>query len=260
MNSKLRKILFYLATLAVGLVGMFLQNRLLEFGYDQKGLLMDARLERTALLVLTAAFVAAVLYFLPKLGARGTYERNFPGCMASGGAIVAAGVLLGFAGFNTLVPGGSLLVPAGHAAGAVLLVLVGICRMQGRKPEFWMELVLCLLCCANLLYSYREWNARPNVQQYAFQLLAQISVMLFALHRARCAGDVMDRKQLVLAGFLGMFFSVVALAGAGNPAFYGAEGLYCAGGMCELKRFRRRKRPQPEAEAVPQEPQPEEGV
>ena len=70
----------------------------------------------------------------------------------------------------------------------------------------------------------------------------------------------MDRNRLVFAGFLGMYFCIVALAGAGNPAFYAAEGLYCAGGMCELKRFRRRKRPQPEEAAAPQEPQPEEGV
>ncbi|MBR2047011.1 MAG: hypothetical protein IJ960_00265 [Oscillospiraceae bacterium] len=264
MNSKLTKILFYLPTAVLGLVGMFLQSRLLEYGYDQKGLLMNARLEQVLLWGLAAVFAALVLFFLPRLGARGTYEMNFPRCMASGLAIMAAGVLTGFSALNAMVPGGGLLLPAGCAAGAVLLILVGMCRMQGRKPAFWLELAVCLLCCANLLHSYRGWNARPNVQLYAFQLLAQICVMLFATHRARCAGGLMDRRRLVATGFLGMFFSFIALAGAGNPALYLAGGLYCAGGMCELKHFsRRRKRPvfpREEGEEGLSESQPEEGA
>lgn len=260
MDSKLTKIFCYLSTAAAGFAGLFLQSRLLTLGYDQKGLLMTSRLELVLLWALTGLVAVTVLFFLPRLGARGTYEMNFPRCVTSGVLILTAGVLMGFSGFNGLVPGRLPIIPGLTFAAAVLLVLVGVCRMTGRKPGYWLELLICLFFCANLLLSYRSWNARPNVQQFAFQLLTQVWVMIFTLHRARCAGGMMDRRRLVFSGFLGLYCSFVALAGAGDPAFFGAAGLYCAGGMCELARFSRRRR----MPAVPLEeqpsPEPEEGV
>lgn len=249
MNSKMTKIICYLLTAMTGATMAFLQSRLLYLGYDHKGLMVTSRLEVTMLWILLGLFALTVLFFLPRLGGRGIYEMNFPPCMASGLAIGAAGALVGLSGFNAMVPGGGMLLPAGHFAGALLLILVALCRIQGKKPAYWMEMALCLLLGANLLSAYRDWNARPDVQQYAFQLLVQVCTMIFALHRARCAADVMDRRRLVFFGFLGMVCAVPAMVGAGDAAFCGAMGLYCAGGMCELKRFSRRRR----APAFPRE-------
>ena len=61
----------------------------------------------------------------------------------------------------------------------------------------------------------------------------------------------------MFTGFAGIFLCFVALAGSDSPMFYAASGLWCAGGMCELKRFRRKRRivvepveEQPETETV----------
>lgn len=257
MNSKVTKVLLYLPTSGLGLLCLFLQNRLLEYGYDEKGLLIPGRLEFIFLWGLTGLFFLTVLGMLPMLGGQGNYRMNFPKCALSGGTLLGAGVAMGFCGLNMVVPGGNLLIPAGFFAGAVLMVLAGLCRLLGSRPPVWVDLLLCLLYGVHLMVSYRSWNANVHLQRYAFCLLAGIAAMLFALHRARCAGGIMDRRRLVLSGFAGIFLCFVAMAGAGDPMFYLATGLYCAGGMCELKRFpKTRRRPviQPEEQQETEQP------
>ena len=88
-----------------------------------------------------------------------------------------------------------------------------------------------------LVNSYSGWNANPQVQRYAFHLLAAVAVLLFTLHRARLAGGWPEQKRLVFFGFAGIFLSIAAIPGAGDPLFFIASGLWCAGGMCDLKRL-----------------------
>lgn len=244
MNSKVTKMLLYLPTSVLGLACLFLQSRLMSYGYDDKGLLVAFRLEFVFLWGLTGLFFLLALVMLPWLGGQGTYEMNFPSCALSGGITAAAGAAMGFCALNGLVPGTMMLLSAGAAVAGVMMVIAGVCRFRGAKPPFWVDLAICVYYVAHLMASYRSWNANPHVERYAFPLLAGIAVMLFALHRARCAGGLMDRRRLVLSGFAGIFLCFPALAETGDPAFYLAAGLYCAGGMCELKRFpKTRRRP-----------------
>ena len=260
MNAKRTKLLLYLLTTVLGLCCLGLQNRLLTQGYDDKGLLVASSLPVVLLWVLTLGFLGVVLALLPKLGDAGTYRMNFPSCKLSGGVMMAAGSLMAFSAMDELVPGAGMLPFANVAAGAVM-ALCGVYRIRGKRPSFWLDLAVCLFYGLHLMRCYRGWNASTHIQRYAFPLLAGVMAMLFSLHRARCAGGVMDRKRLVFTGFSGIFLSLVALTGSDSPMFYAATGLWCAGGMCELRRFRKKRRiftepveeqPEPEMEPVPE--------
>lgn len=253
MNAKRTKVFLYLPTVLLGLCCMGLQNRLLTRGYDEKGLLVSQSMDFWLLWILSLGFFVVVLTMLPKLGDPGTYRMNFPACRMSGMAMMAAGGLMAISAMDELVPGVSLLQPLFHVAAGGVMVVCGLYRMKGKRPSFWLDLVVCVFYGLHLMRCYRGWNANPHLQRYAFPLLAGIAGMLFSLHRARCAGGMMDRKRLVFSGFAGIFLCMVALNGSDSPLFYAATGLWCAGGMCELKRFRRKRRVAEE----PVEEQPE---
>lgn len=240
MNAKLTKILLYLPTTALGLWCLSLQASLLQQGYDERGLLDLSNAKFWLLWGITVAFLVTVACLLPRLGGNGSYRKNFPKCILSGSVMIIAGVLTALWGMDQITPWTPPLLSLAAVAAGGAMAVCGVLRLTGRRPPMWFDLAVCLFYGYHLMMSYRRWNADPQIQKYAFQLLAEAALMLFSLHRARCAGGMIDRRRLVFAGFAGIFLCFVAMAGAESPLFYAASGLWCAGGMCELTRLRRR--------------------
>lgn len=244
MNRKKLKLMLYLPTAVLGLGCMLLQKGILAGGYDEKGLLITGNPAFWGLWILTLGFLGAVVYLLPRLGDAGTYRMNFPACALSGGLMMAAGVVLAGSAVTGLLAGGKLLLVLGGVIAGCAMAVCGLFRLCGQRPVCWFDLAVCVYLILCLMERYRVWNADPRLQMYAFPLLARIAVMLFTLHRARMAEGMMDRRKLVFWGFAGIFLSLVALSDSGEGMFHLACGLWCAGGMCELKKFRKRKKMQ----------------
>ena len=236
MNSAVKKLLLYAPATALGIWCAGIQNRILASGFDGKGLLIVGNPELMLLWGITGAYLLTVLVLLPLLGGAGDYAANFPSCVLSGCVMTAAGLVICFSGVNELVPG---MIPAAvlTMAVGVLMGLCGLFRVMGKNPTVLPDLLIGLYYGWWLLQSYTGWNADPNVQRYAFHLLASMAVMLFTLHRARMAGGYPERKRLVFFGFAGIFLCFAALPGAEDPLFFLASGLWCAGGMCDLKKL-----------------------
>lgn len=230
---------------------MALQSLILDQGFDARGLLIPGYPALAALWGMTAAYLLTVLALLSRLGKDGSWEENFPRCGLSGAVMVLAGCLTAFVGVNQLLPGQMGYAVMTIAAGGAM-ALCGLLRWLGKKPLFLPELLIGVFYAVHLLHSYRDWNANPQVQRYAFQLLAGVAAMLFSIHRGRCAVGAMDRRELVFMGFAGIYLCFAALPGANDPVFFLASGLWCAGGMCELKRLT-----PPEPEELPAEDSPE---
>lgn len=243
-----KKLLLYTLTAGLGLWCMSLQSGILARGFDEKGLLILTNPDLMLLWGLTLGFLTAAACLLYRLEADGSYEENFPRCALSGGVMIAAGLVMGFTGVNGLVPGGYGKAAFAIFAG-VCMAACGLCRMLGKKPVFVLDLIVGLYCAWRLLQSYSGWNADPQIQRYAFQLLAGAAVMLFSVHRCRCAAGAMDRRKLVFTGFAGIFLSMAAIPGADSVSFFLASGLWCAGGMCDLKYLEKPREP----EAAPPE-------
>lgn len=236
MKAAVQKMLLYIPTAALGVWCMNLQRGILESGFDGKGLLIPGQPEVWLLWGATGAFLALVLLMLPLLGEKGTYEDNFPSCGLSAAVMTAAGLAMGFTGLNALVPGQMVQAAFAIAAGCAM-VLCALCRMMGKKPFFLLDLLIAAFFTVRLVGSYQAWNADPQLQRYAFRLLAGLALMLFSLHRARLATGFMDRRKLVFMGFAGIFLCFAAMPGSESGLYWLSGGLWCAGGMCDLRRL-----------------------
>lgn len=236
MNATKKKLMIYLPAGVLGLWAMWLQSGILSTGFDENGLMIPDNPALWLVWGLTAVYAVLSLGVTFTLGDSGTYEQNFPRCVLCGSVTLLAGLLLCFSGVNQLVPNRMIQAVLAIAAG-ILIVLCGLCRMVGRKPPFCLDLLISLFFAAHLLWSYREWNADPHIQRYAFRLLAGAAVMLFTIFRGRCAVGVMERRKLVFAGLMGMFFSFAAIPGGEELLFFLGSGFWCAGAMCDLSRL-----------------------
>ena len=244
MNATLKKLLLYTPATALGIWCAVLQNRILTSGFDHKGLLIPGNPDVALLWSIVGVYLVMVLALLLRLGGNGSYEENYPSCTLSGGVMILAGLILGFTGLNSLVPGmiHSAVVTMGAAA---LMMFCGGARVLGKNPTALPDLLIGSYIAWWLMTSYSGWNANPHVQKYAFHMLAGVTVLLFTLHRARMAGGYPERKRLVFFGFAGILLCFAAIPGAENGMFFIAAGLWCAGGMCDLKRL---EKDQPETE------------
>lgn len=238
MKSNTKKMLIYILLSLAGFLCAWLQNAILRSGYDEQGLLVTNNPMVILLWGTTVCVMLGLIPMLSTLGTRGTYEQNFPRCVLSGSMMILSGLLMAFSGINSLVPGQGLRAGLAIGTGG-MMALCGIFRMMGKKPPFGPDLLIGLYYAAHLLWSYSGWNANPQLQRYAFQLLAGAVVMLFSIHRARCIVGIMDRKRLVYLGLLGIFLSIVAIPGGENLNFFLASGLWCAGAMADLGRIRK---------------------
>lgn len=237
MNSVVKKLLFYTPAAALGIWCSVIQSRILTDGFDRKDLLISGNPDVTLLWGITGVYLLAVLVLLPLLGGSGSYEDNYPSCALSGGTMLVAGLITGFTGLNSMVPG--MILPAALTIGVgVMMGLCGVMRLLGKNPTPWPDLAVGLYFGWWLLTGYSGWNANPHVQRYGFQLLAGVAVLLFTLHRARMAGGYPERKRLVFFGFAGIFLCFVAIPGARDPLFFLSAGLWCAGGMPDLRKLK----------------------
>lgn len=256
-HPKLTKYLPHLS-LACGLLAWILGSLLYATGVDSLGLLERGHplgLLRW-LTVLAAALLLAVGVF--PLDGSDRYEDNFPASLpgAAGSFAAAAGIAA------TVLTDGGLYPDAltrvwtlgGILAGACLCV-TGVCRLKGKKPLFLLHALVCLFLALNLANCYRKWSGDPQTQNYVFQLLASVLLMLSAYYRAAFEAGLGRRRAQLFSGMLSAVLCLAALAHTQTPFFYLGGSVWCLLNLCPLTPPKRRRRPKaPE----PESPEPEE--
>lgn len=247
MNGKVWKWVAASGAAALGLGMMALQKNILQEGFDASGLLLMDNPGLWILWTVTVVFLAGAAVLAWSLGEGGSFEENFPPCPYSGIAGVIAGFVMLFSGLSGLESG--LLMALCALAIGVCMVMGGICRCCGWKPDWWMDMVIFAGYTVILVLSYRSWNVAPTLQTYAFPMLSLAAPMLFALHRARLPWGYPDRRRLIFFGLAGVYLSFPAMAGGQGTGFFFATAVWCAGALCELtKQY-------PEESEVPEEPE-----
>ena len=264
MHTLRNRVIFFGGTLAAGLLSLGLNRYMLENFIDDKGLLVAGNLPQTLLWVVAIAFAAGLAYMLRTIGGDGSYEDNFPPCYLSGGLMIAAGLLMAWA-----VPGLALGVPTPMAQGmamginvltdwaakflpwlaAASMVVLGGLRMVGKKPWPMLSGSITLFYMLMLVTNYRLWSADPQLHTYAYQLLAEVLLMLCAFHRTCCDAGIIQRRKLLATGLGAAFCCMAALAGNFQVGFFLASGLWAAGSMCHVAVLP----PDPEEEEQPEE-------
>ena len=251
MHRVRNNLLFYGGTLVAGLSSLGLPRYMMENCFDRKGLLIARSLPVWLMLAIGAAFVAGMLLLLWKLGGNGTYEDNFPRDPVSGILLIAAGaVMLWYAAHPEVAPVPQTYPMAGPAGAmaqlterfkdilpwvaAVSMAVLGLFRILGRKAPAWFGGAVCLNYMLTLVTDYRLWSADPQIHSYAYQLLAEVLLMLSAFHRTCCDAGIIQRRKLLATGLGAAFCCMAALAGDFQVGFFLASGLWAAGSMCHV--------------------------
>ncbi len=225
-----------LLALACGGLGAVLQNWSFA-NVDDKGLLLRGHISQTLVWLLTAAVIALVYCFARLLRHTPRYTDSFPPSLLSGMGCVLGAVGVLFAGGKLYLQHGDDLTVttalAGLLAGAALL-RAGWCRFRGRQGTVLLHGAVCLFYLLLLICQYRQWSAEPQLQLYAFQLLATVFLMVGTFQRAGFDGDMGNRKSYVFFRLVGIFFCVTAIPGSDIWAAYLYAAVWSATDLCDL--------------------------
>lgn len=245
MHTLRNKLLFYGAAVAAGCSSLALHRYMMNNCFDDKGLLIAGNLPELLMLAVGAAFVLGMGLLVRRLGGDGTYEDNFPRDMVSGVLLVAAGLVLAMGTDAQTQPleqtgGVRLLGSVLEIGGRVLpwlaagsMAVLGVCRIQGRRPRPVFSGLVCLYFMLMLVRDYRLWSADPQVHNYAYQLLAGVLLMLCAFHRTCCDAGIIQRRKLILTGLMAAVCCTASLSMPFRQSFYLASALWGFGCICE---------------------------
>lgn len=223
--------------LAAGGIGLLLRIWLLGTGTDGKGFLVSGHPAEVLIWILTAAVIALLLYCTRRLLEASKYQFNFPqsligaiGCMlgAFGIAITSLSELLLNPDTLTLIA--SIL---GFLSAAALL-FTSHCRWKGLQPNILCHALISLYLMFRLIGQYRHWSSDPQLQDYCFQLLATVCLMLAAYHRATFDANAGKRRPHTFFHLAAVYFCCLSLAGSDNIAFYLGTGAWMMTDLCSL--------------------------
>ena len=254
MHTTRNKLILYGATLAAGLASLGLHRYMMANCFDDKGLLIAGNLPGRLLLLVGVVFALTLLLMLHRLGGDGEYADNFHRDLTSGLLMIFAGAAMALA-----VPGLDRSAPSAAAPitvltgvwerfsggcmtalpwlAAVSMAVLGLCRMLGKRGWFGFGGVICLFYMLMLVGNYRLWSADPQLQDYAYQLLAGVLLMLCSFHRTCCDAGIIQRKKLLFTGLAAAFCAITALSMDFQRGFYLASALWalgCLGTMAQL--------------------------
>ena len=108
------------------------------------------------------------------------------------------------------------------AAAALLRLLLGKKQLSPAFADI-PALLFYLLC---LLALYRGWSSEPEVQRYAFSLLALVCLMFATYFRSATALGMEKCPLFLGCGFLGVYFSFAAAADPGFTGMFLVMGVW----------------------------------
>lgn len=214
------------AAVVLGFAGFTLRG-LLYRNYLEAGGLLHASTLSAALFVLAAA---AVVLFAVGVYGRGLRPVAVPGIVAAAGEGVFA---LSLAASACLIPEGSLAVlqpvilPLGAVA-ATALFYGSICTARRGETPFFAYALTVLYLCVYMLARYRIWSARPQIMDFAFDMLACVAITLTAYHRCDSLCNAGRRKAVYFYSLCALAACMTALARGEAPWLYTGGAFFAA--------------------------------
>lgn len=95
---------------------------------------------------------------------------------------------------------------------AVCFLLLAGCRFRGKPVHYLVYVVLTVYFLVYLLKQYRQWSAEPQLLAYFFQLLATVTLMLFA-YQCACRQTGKTSRSFIFLRHSAVFFCMAALDG-----------------------------------------------
>lgn len=232
MKRYLKPVYLPVAMVGAGLLAFLFRLWLFAIGKDDRGLLSVGTFPDAMSWIVTALAVALIFLLTRKLRGGNKYHYNFPASLpATIGMALAA---IGFAvssivdlstGTDTI---GTVSAFLGFLATAAMLMLAW-CRLQGKQLSILFHGTICFYLMLFLVSHYRLWSSAPQLQSYAFELLAIVFVMLACYQRCAFDAGKGNRQTYTLFSMVALFFCIATLPGCDNVAFFlgAAAWMYC---------------------------------
>ncbi len=237
MKSLLKPTNLPCTILGAGLIGMLLRIWLLASGTDSKGLLVSGHPADILSWLLTVAVILLLLYATRELQQAAKFSFNFPPSLPGAIGIGLGGVAIAITSVIELLDEPDALAAASSALGLLCLPVMCFlahCRRKGRSANVLLRGLVCVYLMLHLVCYYRLWSSDPQIQDYAFQLLAIVCLMLACYHRAAFDGDMGNRRGYVFFNLACVYFCLISLPGCENMAFFLGVGCWMMTNLCSL--------------------------
>ena len=165
------------------------------------------------------------------------YTSNFSASPIGAIAMVLAAVGFLFTSITDLSVSADPITTAATVMGFVAvaaLLLLAYFRYKGLRPTMLLHSVVCVYLMLYLVSHYRLWSAAPQLQTYAFELLAIVFVMMACYHRAAFDMNQGSRQAYTFFTLAALFFCIATLPSCDNPAFFIGCGTWMFFTPCKL--------------------------
>ena len=236
MNQYLKHENLPALSLVCGGIGMLLRSWLLSTE-NSKGFIQQGHISEWLLLILTGAYLVVLFLSTRSLQQGSKFRFNFPASPIAAGGTALAALGAAIMGVTDLFTAGSAIDTASAIAGilaAAALALAAWCRYEGKRPSMLLHTAVCLWLMLRLICVYRSWSADPQLEDYAFQLLAIVCCMLASYHRAAFDTDEGHRGPYVFFALSGVYFCCLSLAGPDSILLYLSLGIWMFTDLCNL--------------------------
>ena len=223
MKRYLKMAYLPLAVLACGVLTCLLRLWLFALGEDERGLLSAGSFPDVMSWIIVVATMALLAVSTWHLQGGAKYAQNFHASMPAAIGMALAAVSFCITSVVDLTAGGdsvgTVSALLGFLAAASLLVLA-YSRYRGAHLSVLFHGVVCLYLMLHLVSHYRLWSSYPQLQSYAFELLAIVFVMLACYQRAAFDAGKGNRRAYTFFTLAALFFCVATLPGCDNAAFF----------------------------------------
>ena len=221
------------ATVICGLAVAFLHKQMMTTAIDAKGLLISGNPLTTALWALCIAYLAAAFLISQSQKVAAGFRSHFPPCKLRGAMGMAGGAIVTCYGASLLQA--QLPVGIAGALAGICMVFTGLCRLQGRHPSPMFHCIVCVFFIIRLVLSFQKWSADPQLQDYVIPLMACLSLMMFAFHRASSDANEMNPKRTVFFSLCAAFFCLASLFDEAMGLLFLGAGLWSIGSAPTLE-------------------------
>ncbi len=208
MKRRFNSLPILISSLAAGLIGLGLQFWLNATGIDEDGLLIPGHIAPPLLLGLSICVILVAVYLSTGV------PKDMHYCeMAATRKLSAAGSIAGAAG---------ILLTALHSGpNSFLSLLCLVCTAmllrqvyahKDKTLRFWASCGVAVFMLALVLSQYPKWCVNTQLQEYAYPLLACLSLLLAAYHRTEGELGIFHAKRIVFFHMLGIYFGLVSAA------------------------------------------------
>ena len=223
MKRYLKPAYLPMAVLGAGVLAFLFRLWLFAIGKDDRGLLAVGNFPDAMSWIVTALAMGLIFWVSRNLRWGNKYSYNFGASMPA-----AIGVALAAVSFviNSVIdlsaeidPIGAVSALLGFFAAASMLILA-FCRWQGKHLSVIFHGVVCFYLMLYLVSHYRLWSSAPQLQTYAFELLAIVFVMLACYQRAAFDAGKGNRRLYTLFSMAALYFCIATLPGCDNISFF----------------------------------------